>query len=158
MKNRFFSVFGYFLLILIFLTNSFLFSLDPRLLKGTYNPLEEKYKKLSPIHGAILRESGVLWNYYKFGDDKDPQIQLIKDLYHEHLGAFLYSRSKNRIAAHLSVNLIGKIIGTILNENNQENLGKILCSFFNGLYVSFSSLGSSENKNEFVKNIRINKK
>ena len=98
------------IILLLILVSQSLFSIDIKELSGSFanispeiqNEFSEPFKSIenssyliSPILGAILFESGVLWNYYKFADKTNPVGNLAKLLFHENLIRDPYDLSRS---------------------------------------------------------------
>lgn len=81
-------------------------------LVDTYNPLKAEFKHLSPVHGALWWESGLLERYHDFGNN-DATIQLLHQFFHTVNGIFNITLNKSYGAAHLTPASIGRIIGTL---------------------------------------------
>ena len=98
-------------------------------IKETYTVLNPNFSSLSPIIGAVWWESGVIHNYYKFGNctkEKgratlgDATIQLIHELFHELAGDLSITTGKFQIASLFSPQIIARILGTIINSRPEK--------------------------------------
>jgi len=124
------------ILVLIFvMTYSSLLCVDPGTLKGTYtilrSSLGEEYTAASPVHGAILAETGFIRNYYRFGNPDEAPVKLIKALFHEVAGSFNATRLGSNPGAHFSASTIGKIMGHLFIEYKEpktckDNIVKVI--------------------------------
>ena len=107
-----------------------LYSMSPASLKDTYTIFTEPYQHLSPLHGALLWESGVVKNYYdtalqtlarsnQWLPNVDGPIRLARALFTDTLGNFDVSNNPNYPARHLGISTIGTIIA-LLERSKQQ--------------------------------------
>lgn len=93
-------------------------------LKGTYDIFNQGNEHLSPLHGALLWESGVIKNYYDASATLEVQpgtwlprsdgpIRLARALFTDTLGNFDVSRNTNYPARHLGISTIASIIALL---------------------------------------------
>ncbi|MBS1987398.1 hypothetical protein JST56_00210 [Candidatus Dependentiae bacterium] len=92
-------------------------------IKETYTVLNQNFSYLSPTIGAAWWESGVIHNYYKYGNcikEKgkptlgDATIQLIHELFHELAGDLSITTGKYQVASFFSPQIIATILGIII--------------------------------------------
>jgi len=106
--------------------NTNLLGVDPGALKGTYTILKsslgEKYTDASPVHGAIWAETNLLKNYYRYGNQEEAPIKLIKALFHEVGGSFNVTMLGRNPGAHFSPVTVGKIMGHLFVEYKEPKL------------------------------------
>ncbi len=90
-------------------------------LKDTYSIFKEPYQHLSPLHGALLWESGIIKNYYdaalsapasthKWLPAIDAPVRLVRALFTDTMGNLDVSNNPNYPARHLGISTIGAII------------------------------------------------
>ncbi|MFH1462051.1 MAG: hypothetical protein ABIF12_03840 [bacterium] len=112
-------------------------ALDPQDLAGSMNLINPSVKDyfrenlksqehyewlLSPLLGAKLWESKIIWNIYKFLPDEDPLVLLVKDLFNENQGAFLESTLPKNMAYHLNIEMIGYLVAALLTGKFREEI------------------------------------
>lgn len=78
-------------------------------LKGSYGPLGENYKHLSPWWGATAWHGGWIGNVYQLGDDKEPITRVIRALFHELQGQLNITQNYSYTAAHFSPRTIASL-------------------------------------------------
>ena len=106
----------------IFFATQYFFSLYPTeipitQIKNLASVLKPEYEYLSPIHGAIFCHNDYIENLYRYGNEKDATVRLIKELFFVHHDNITFDRTylPIKIAAHFSPQDIGQIIAEIEN-------------------------------------------
>jgi hypothetical protein len=86
---------------------------------------------LSPSQGAALWNSPYLKNLYDFGQDDDPVVQLIRQLFFlQHDGVtFDITSLPTKFAKYLSHENVGKIVGWLESSRSDEQVQKLLNGF-----------------------------
>ncbi len=109
------------------LISTFSHAINIKYIKDTYEVLKPEYRHLSPVHGAVWWEKGLVQKYYKFGfyGKSIPKtkkgiahapygtVALIRDLFHEVQGSFNVTKSPSSTAFHFSAETVAKILATI---------------------------------------------
>lgn len=107
-------------------------------LKGTFEPLKQELKHVSPIHGVIWWESGVAQEYFTEVPNPDATKRLARLLFHDIQGMLDIAQHDQKIAYYLTPAVIGSIIGVLesarcSNIVNKNQLQEMLCQ---GIYAS----------------------
>ncbi len=111
---------------------------------GSWDVLSDNAKHCSPLVGAIYWETNYLKKLYYFGNalqtsskdgltfEGDKTIEVIHRLFHEVGGSFSISTNKDFVAAHLSSEILGDIIGILESSDRDkpENLMDKLVTVF----------------------------
>ncbi len=137
---------------------------DKRDLRGLYDAVIEEKKYLSPFHGFIWVESGLLEKYYVWGNatveldangvvkkviSADNTMRLILSLFHRVPGQFGRTTLKNNPASYLTPESIGKMVAAIdryegKTEKEAAALQKELVTIFMNILPTAHSMQNSE--------------
>jgi len=84
-------------------------------LKGLYNGIKEDKKYLSPVHGFNWFKTGVVENMYRYGDEADATIKLIKELFYLQPDGVTFDITSlaRKPAKYFTPRTIGKILNVI---------------------------------------------
>lgn len=99
-------------------------------IKGLYDPIPEKKKQCSPVHGFNWWKTGIIENFWSFGDQNSDTIKLIRDLFYLQPDGVTFDVTNlaRKPAKYLNAAAIGKIIALIdrytqpLSAGDQESL------------------------------------
>ncbi len=137
---------------LVFITSSLFFVINSRIadkrdLRGLYDAVIEKKKYLSPFHGFIWVESGLLEKYYVWGNatveldangvvekiiKADNTMLCILNFFYRLPGQFGPTTTKTNPATYFTPEVIGKIVAaidrteTLIEENPEKARGPML--------------------------------
>lgn len=82
-------------------------------LKGTFQPLKQEFKHLSPMHGVIWWESGLILEHYTELANPDATKRLARLLFHDIQGILDIAQHDQKIAHYLTPAVIGSMIGCL---------------------------------------------
>ncbi len=130
---------------------------DKRDLKGLYDAVIDEKKYLSPFHGFVFVESGVLEKYYTWGNatvekdefgvvtkviKADNTMTLIFDCFHLVGGQFGSTKVPTKIAAHFTADIIGKLLAKIDEfDGADEKEAKVLQKSLAAIILSAAPAG-----------------
>ncbi len=92
---------------------------NPSKLKGLYTPLTNEAKKVSPMHGAIEFETGIIQKKYEV-ESQAFGPQLVQELFFKQGPQFKPTSSKAKAAYALSPEILGLVIGALETGRLQE--------------------------------------
>src|SRR5579872_4805409 len=81
-------------------------------IKGMYNDIIDDKKHLSPVHGFNWYKTNIIENMYRYGNEHDATIQLIKELFHLEPDGVTFNITKAPLkpASYFTTATIGKIL------------------------------------------------
>lgn len=99
-------------------------------IKGLYDPIPETKKQCSPVHGFNWWKTGIIENFWTFGDQDTNTIKLIRDLFYLQPDGVTFDVTSlaRKPAKYLNAKAIGQIIALInrytdaLSTGDQESL------------------------------------
>ncbi len=104
-------------LLVILLNFNFIVSafadIDHTQMKGVNNLLRPEFQYLSPVEGFTLLKKGILENFYRYGNDEDQTVRLIRSLFHSVDGV---NFNVTRLPSNVSTQLTSSSIGALLNQ------------------------------------------
>ena len=109
----------------ILLTTTSIFSafgdIDHTKLKGLNQLIRPEFQYLSPVEGFTLLKTGTLENLYRYGNEEEHTVRLIKLMFHAVDSVnFVPTHLPSRITAHLTTAGIGALLNQFLSK--EENL------------------------------------
>ena len=121
MKNSKFK--NLIIILILFYNFSLIGSGDPKDFFGTYDSIVNKIDKdkgiddtivaLSPIHGMLLWDTGVIYNYYKLASKSNTRGKLIQTLFH---APVIKDLRVSDYFSELTPKIIGKLCGHLYNS------------------------------------------
>ncbi|KKP35405.1 MAG: hypothetical protein UR26_C0005G0019 [candidate division TM6 bacterium GW2011_GWF2_32_72] len=125
-------------------------------LKDTWNILKPEYKHLSPIHGGIWWESGLVKNFYTFGKTfdtptrNDKVVELTREvLFNEIEGDLGVATGELKFINYFDQKDIGKLIGLIESHQKQEQENEFKTQVTELIEKQKEKLPENINKNKF---------
>jgi hypothetical protein len=84
-------------------------------IKGLYAVTKPEFNYLSPINGLVWYEQGIVENMYRYGDDNDATIKLVKELFYLQRDniSFVPTIRADKPASFFTPIIIGKIMAVI---------------------------------------------
>jgi hypothetical protein len=113
-----------FLLPILLLSANHAACFDITELKGTFQPLKQEFKHLSPIHGVIWWESGVAQEYFAEMPNPDATKRLARFLFHDIQGVLDITQHDQKIAHYLTPAVIGSMIGCLESARSSNIVSK----------------------------------
>src|SRR3990172_5271498 len=89
-------------------------------IKGMYTDIIDSKKHLSPVHGFNWFKTGIIENMYRYGDENDATIKLVKEIFFLQPDDVTFDTTQNpgKPANYFTATTIGKILNFL--ETNPD--------------------------------------
>ena len=118
--------------------------IDSTKLKDLNELIRPEFQYLSPIEGFTLLKKGILENLYKYGNEEDQTIRLIRFVFHTvDSVSFNTTRLPSNIVSHLKTSGLGTVLNQILSDQGDLE-GRLVQALLSELKLEVETPGTSQ--------------